>query len=395
MIERPLEQIDKDVIQDLIDREVVESKTLEYKRDLPGKGNDDKKEFLADVTSFANASGGDIIYGIEENSESGKNTGKPVSIYGISGETADEAMGRLQNMIRDSIDPRLVPDVRIKAVSGFEGEKEVLVLRISKSWSAPNMVKMGNSRFFARTSAGKYALDAGEIRFAFQQSDGLSDRLRNHHKEQVARIMSGEYAVPLPEGPKIIFSLFPGDSFDSKPAVNLRTIEQEYTELIPGDWDSSNFRINIDGLLIYEQRRDISHVQRYVQIYRNAMIEIVDSCVKDPYEDYVVASFISNRIIEQLNACTRFYRKHDIAPPLIIMVSLIEAKKLPMLFSRFGPDRFAHVFDREFLPLPDIVLEDLNSLKDVSFKPILDGLWQASGVHECSLFDEEGDFFTR
>lgn len=45
---------------------VPESRTLEYKRDLPDpKDRDSKREFLGDVTSFANAQGGDIVYGIE------------------------------------------------------------------------------------------------------------------------------------------------------------------------------------------------------------------------------------------------------------------------------------------------------------------------------------------
>jgi len=39
---------------------------LDYKRDVPGESDQDKKEFLADISSFANATGGDLIYGVDE-----------------------------------------------------------------------------------------------------------------------------------------------------------------------------------------------------------------------------------------------------------------------------------------------------------------------------------------
>lgn len=48
-------------IQDLIDLEVAEKLTLEYKRDLPTGQTEQKKEFLYDVAAMANAAGGDIV----------------------------------------------------------------------------------------------------------------------------------------------------------------------------------------------------------------------------------------------------------------------------------------------------------------------------------------------
>ena len=76
MINVPLEQIDKAVIEEFIANQVQEGKTLEYKEKLPRGAEGDIKEFLADVSSFGNASGGDIIYGIRaergENGDSGQ-----------------------------------------------------------------------------------------------------------------------------------------------------------------------------------------------------------------------------------------------------------------------------------------------------------------------------------
>jgi len=60
-------------------------------RDLPSGSDADKKEFQADVTSFANAAGGDLVFGIEEKQDDqGRNTGIPLRVVGLSGNAGAE-----------------------------------------------------------------------------------------------------------------------------------------------------------------------------------------------------------------------------------------------------------------------------------------------------------------
>ena len=59
MLPYALDAIDEAALCALIENQVSERSNLEYKRDLPGRGDEDVKEFLADVTSLANAQGGD------------------------------------------------------------------------------------------------------------------------------------------------------------------------------------------------------------------------------------------------------------------------------------------------------------------------------------------------
>lgn len=63
---KPLEAVTEGDLKLLIDGAVAEGRRIEFKRDLPGRRDDDKREFLADVTSFANAAGGDLIFGMDE-----------------------------------------------------------------------------------------------------------------------------------------------------------------------------------------------------------------------------------------------------------------------------------------------------------------------------------------
>lgn len=53
-------------LDELIDVGVPEGLIIEYKRDIYGKSDADKKEALKDISSFANSFGGHLIIGIEE-----------------------------------------------------------------------------------------------------------------------------------------------------------------------------------------------------------------------------------------------------------------------------------------------------------------------------------------
>jgi hypothetical protein len=84
-----------------VDGQVAERKTVEYKAALPTNADDSKKEFLADVSSFANASGGNLIFGIEAKD------GVPTKVSGLDVPSADAAVLRLDNMVREGIRERI------------------------------------------------------------------------------------------------------------------------------------------------------------------------------------------------------------------------------------------------------------------------------------------------
>ena len=76
---KPLESVEESDLQNLRKNQVAESKILDYKETLPGNSDTDKKEFLFDVSSFANAAGGDLVYGIKEED------GVPVHLSSVKG----------------------------------------------------------------------------------------------------------------------------------------------------------------------------------------------------------------------------------------------------------------------------------------------------------------------
>jgi predicted HTH transcriptional regulator len=60
---KQLDSLNVDDLQALIDAGVSEGREIEFKVAV-GSADKDKREFLADVSSFANASGGDLLIGV-------------------------------------------------------------------------------------------------------------------------------------------------------------------------------------------------------------------------------------------------------------------------------------------------------------------------------------------
>ena len=97
VLDKPLSEITEVDIKMLISEKVSEGKRVEYKSALFLNKPKEKQEFLADISSFANAVGGFLIIGIVE-----KN-GLPSDIKGLTGVDLDFDKQRMENLIRTSV----------------------------------------------------------------------------------------------------------------------------------------------------------------------------------------------------------------------------------------------------------------------------------------------------
>ncbi len=101
MIARPLNDITEADLTGLIANGVAEGRTMDYKRSLPGNSDADKKEFLADTSSFANSGGGDLIFGLDEAA------GLPTQIVGVQAADLDLEIRRLDSILAAGLSPRI------------------------------------------------------------------------------------------------------------------------------------------------------------------------------------------------------------------------------------------------------------------------------------------------
>jgi predicted HTH transcriptional regulator len=87
-------------LQTLVEAEVRENHDVEYKRAMLGPCTE-KINFLAGVSCFANAGGGDLLLGIRAE------RGVAKELVGLDTTDADATILKLDNLIRDGIKPRI------------------------------------------------------------------------------------------------------------------------------------------------------------------------------------------------------------------------------------------------------------------------------------------------
>lgn len=169
-ITKRIEDLTDEDIETLIRDGTEESLYLDFKREPWGNSDGDRKEFLFDVTAFANAYGGYILVGIEEEKVGGVPRAKAIANVANAATLADD----LQKVMLSAIDPRL-PGASIRSVLTTCGT--VLAIHIPRSSRAPHMVTYkGTNKFYCRHGREKLPMSVGEVGDAFTLAGRTTER---------------------------------------------------------------------------------------------------------------------------------------------------------------------------------------------------------------------------
>lgn len=383
----------EDNLLDLIVSQVAEGRMLDYKLILPGNSDDDKREFLADVSSFANTVGGHLVFGVDEKQ------GVASNLPGISGLDPDREKLRLENMIRDGIAPRIT-GISIQPVQ-LQNGNFVIVIHIPKSWSSPHMVTFrGGSRFFARNSAGKYQLDVQEIRQAFLLSEGTAERIRNYKLERLSQINAGNTPIPAGDNAKLVLHCIPLSAFQSGQLIDVQAAGQKYHDFFGEQRFSS--RYNLDGLLLFLDLPSESNPSEYLQVFRQSHVEYVNGYILGsdfwgtPKSNKIPIKNVETEVIKITKNILDYQRSIGTEPPVIISISLLRVKGY--VFGnpsslRVEAAHHNHGIDRDDLILPEVLIDrypDSHNEMSQDLRPIFDAIWNAAGWPRSMNYNENG-----
>jgi hypothetical protein len=271
------EEICERDLQALIDAGVPEGHMIEYKSTMYGRN--DEQEFLKDVSSFANTYGGHLLIGIEEKG------GIASRIAPLCGLDFDTEIARLENLIRDGLEPRIL-GIRVRAVP-MSPTGSVIMVRVPRSWNPPHRVSARNwNRVFARNSAGAHEMSIEELRASFTMAASAYDRARAFRSERLALIEAGDTPVSIsPRPDRLVLHLAPLSAFGGTISqMDLRRAQQMSMHLYPiGAPESSSFRTNYEGFITFR----VGEVcNGYTQLFRNGAIEAVYSNVINDTQRY-------------------------------------------------------------------------------------------------------------
>ena len=368
----------------LVESAVREGLLIEFKRDMYGGADDEKREFLKDVSSFANSSGGHLIIGMTEAE------GIAVAKSPIEGDS-DQHLLRLESLVQSVLEPRIV-GIRMRAVPAAAGG-HIFVLRVPKSWNPPHRVTFkGTNRFYARSSAGAHEVSVEELRAIFGSGASLNDRIVAFRRERLARIDVNDGIFPLAQAlGRLVVHIAPFSAFGSGIQIDLGEARGVKGNLVPMGAEGWTDSFNFDGFAV---KRTGEQCYGYTHVFRNGIIEATKVRILGDVRQRVVFAYrdfgedLFAHFPQYMNALERL----AVSPPFIIMITLQGMRNavipLPGMFGGDSPPA-----GRDVLELPPQQIDGFGDIASYqrALGPALDALWNAFGEEDAEAFMESFD----
>lgn len=352
-------------IRELKELQVREGINIDYKESLNLKGSDSKKEFLADVVSFANTDGGHLLIGISEEK------GIISEIKGIEMDNPDTYLQQIENTLRDQVKPRII-GLRMKTYL-LENEKRVVHIYIPRSYNGPHMA---SERFFGRNSVGKYPLDYTEIRNKFLSQSGLGQKITEYHLGRVMKLKSNRGYLPLQEGATVLFNVIPFKSLTlDYDFVDLGTPETKKLWPLVGDGYTPYVDFNgiggnslMDEKGIYFSYHHLTHL---------GITELADKALLNSKRIFI--QIIENQLINALGRIQSNYDRLNIEGPYSLSFSLLDVRDFTIIYSDTGFS-LRKIQDHDLI-FPNVIFHDFRNPRKI-VQPIVKLLCHAAGLAE-------------
>lgn len=413
MLPLSLATIDEAVLRQLCESECPESQTLEFKRELPGKQDQDKSEpdkkkieLCKDVVAFANADGGHFVYGIQEKA------GVANDIVPITTtESADAAERRIRHVLDARIEPKIhgLTFHKVEVAGGY-----VLILRVPASYDGPHGIRISKNknnnnqwwRFVMRNGTMISEMSYDQIRGAFDRTATLAEQARRFIATRRELIAKGETPVPLKAGPQLVVHLVPIAGLAGRMTVDLMPIYKNGMHEFTGPFWRNGFSstFNFDGLVIHTNDMGEDGYHGYNHIFRIGALEGVTlgGGFQGSKDDKLVeASLMSKFFYNSLKCRIENLKSLSFSGPALFGLGILNVKgyKLHIEIDTLHDlyHRSSKTADHQHLVPSEVWIEDIETVDIESvIRPLLDTLWQAFGVERCLDFDDKtGKFAPR
>jgi len=400
MIVDDWENLSVETLQDAVDEGYPEGKELEFKRELKPENSGHKAKLFAEVTSFANSGGGDLVIGIVD--EEGSATG----LWPIQYDDVDTARDRWVNIIKRNTDPE-IPQHLIEIQPIYVGGElseyidencpvstgHILVIRVRRSWRAPHRETV-NNRFYERSASGNSELDTGSIRRAMLQGEVFAERAKEFRDNRISAIAADELPFPLRELPKVVVHLMPSNNFGVEPLIDPQnanpwnTAEDEIApQLLSPNQSKGNWeRFTEEGYLAAARQSQYENrISKYTLTFRSGTIEAMTTSPAVLHSDpnYISSPNLRNCLEQVFEDYWRFIEDAGGAYPFYFFVSIVGAKGLPVCTEDQvrWPDEL-EMIDREIVRIPALIINSPAEEVEEHINQILDRVANASGFAE-------------
>jgi len=386
-----LEDLQARDITRLVDDRIRESSTIEFKREMYGGSDAEIRELLRDILSMANADGGVILIGIEEDGEGAARAIVP------QGDAEKQAMRVMSSCLANCAER--IPGLQARPVPVPDGE--VIVVRVPRSYRKPHMITFGGATdFWIRHDRQKSRMSIAEVRAAISATENLEMKAATYIEERrrATRAM-------VPSG-DVLFTMF-GTPLSLTPGV-VDVSAEDVRRLLshpPSYRARGGVTLSDNGARLRPSMAGVRALVRDVarlEIFRSGHVEFVlfdnEYLFRTLAQDrrvvlvpWMIAEFLRNFafFIARLRLVTA------LTDPYLLTISLWNARNLELAERHLGrfagysePNPFTDDDHLLFEPLPMTMEEG----PDTTAQRLCDRFWNAFGFESCPFFDE-GKFF--
>ena len=239
---------------------MVEKFNLELKKEIT-------KTFLKTVSAYSNYSGGQIIFGIDDNG----------NLIGMD-HVKDECI-KIENMINDSIDPTPSFKIEIKEING----RIIIILNVMKGQDTPYYYK---GKAYKRSDTSTVEVDRFELRrlaleginMEYEERRASSQNLCFNELESKLKEKAGIEKINL----------------DILKTLNLYNKEGYYN--IAAELLSDNNNIDFSGLDIVKFGKDINQIMYRETISKKSLLSQYDRAI-ELFEQYYIYEEIDRKSV--------------------------------------------------------------------------------------------------
>lgn len=379
-------------IQRLVDNQVREDVSLDYKAELSFSSDGDRKEFLADVSAFANTEGGTLIFRVPEKKDaSGKNTGLPDTPVGVGQVNADEISRRLDSILRDGTEPSLT-GFAIRVI-GDNPNCTLIALGIPKSPLLPHAVSFkGTGRFHRRTTAGKYQVGVSELRNMFLESYEAEQRIEQFRQNRVERLRNGSTTSGTRADQATLIHVLPLGMLHNQ--VNVIAHRAVLPGVLRPPMAGSGLgRPNFDGYLVYnsyEPRGCVGYVQWLrsggVEAYTSDFHERTATDSRTALHVDAICGYLAESAVSVISFGNETL---GIGSPWVVMLTILGVKGLRIYAQRVALSPYSDPITEDNLYFPPVIIDSPDTIES-GLRPLWDMLWQAGGLTEMPEFIAQG-----
>ena len=377
LLGKNFDDIDAQTIESLI-YAGSESIHLEFKRETYGKSDKDKKELLKDVSAFANALGGHLIIGINEEN------GIASNFYPLKKTDVDSELRRLETIIRVGVEPKII-GLRIKSVEVTDGS--IILIHVPKSFNPPHRVISGNSnRFHIRNSAGVHEISLEELRMLFGEQRSIEERARAFVGERFLRIQAGDGIIPIAVSDgALVMHLVPLPDFGARQRIEILVLKKQWTFFKTIIDQNSDTSVNLDGCCFSSKSDDDYH--EYTHVFRDGSLEAISTKAFPNMKVLGGPNGLPKKLTYTISRYMKGLRMVEASPPILLQISAMNIKNIEMKYDAFSSSDPS--YNRDILHLPSSLITEYRDNYDYTnvMAEQLNFLWNAFGIEKCPYFD--------